>query len=160
MKQIAVALLFVAATSAVMAQTNANVLRQLDFSLDEIEKMEDIQEAAVEVMEPAQAQVDVIKQKLTRLLLKEDVDLGEVEQLLRQSLQWELKIRMAVITQQVEIRRIVGDQRWAVMLRAAHLLQNPESAGRIENSPFGESLSDNPNMRARLLNLLRHLNRG
>lgn len=160
MRRITVMLLLIAVCGTAIGQANQNVFRQLDFTLEEIEKMEDIQDASISIIRPAQAEVNVIKQKLTRLMLRSEVDLVEIEKLLRQSLQWELEIRMAQITQQVEIRKVVGDTRWAIMLRAAQILKDPDNARRIESGPLGQRLSDNPNARARVINLLRNLSRG
>ncbi len=159
-RKIASVILCLGVVTAVSAQANLNALRQLDFSLDELEQMEEIQEMTIEIAQPAQAQINVIKQKLTRLLLRSEVNLEEVERLLRQSLQWELKVRMAEITRQIEIRRIVGDQRWAAMLRVARLLRDPENVRRLENTQLGERLDMNPNLRARVFYLLRSLTRG
>jgi hypothetical protein len=42
----------------------------------------------------------------------------EVERMLRQSLDWELKERMAQIRRQVELRELLGDAKYARMSQA------------------------------------------
>jgi hypothetical protein len=51
-------------------------------------------------------------------LFEEQVNMREVERLLRQSLEWELKERMAQIRRQVELRQLLGDAKYARMTQA------------------------------------------
>lgn len=78
----------------------------------------------------AQAELEIVKAQLNRLLISPDADMKEVERLLRQGLEWELKIRMAQIRRETETRRIVGDRKWADLISdtSARVLERKRQA--------------------------------
>jgi hypothetical protein len=63
-------------------------------------------------------EIDVLRAQLRKLLFEEQVNMQEVERMLRQSLEWELKQRMAQIRRQVELRELLGDTKYARMSQA------------------------------------------
>ncbi len=60
----------------------------------------------------------MLKAQLRKLLFEEQVNMREVERMLRQSLEWELKERLAQIRRQVELRELLGDAKYARMSQA------------------------------------------
>jgi hypothetical protein len=63
-------------------------------------------------------EIDVLKAQLKKALFQDPVDMNEVERLLRASLDWEYKLRLAQITRQVEIRKLLGDRKYARLFEA------------------------------------------
>jgi ATP-dependent Lon protease len=70
-----------------------------------------------EVISRAQVEMNYFKAQVERLLFEQDVQLSEVEAVMRQSLEWRLKSQMAQIRRRVELRRLLGDERWAQVIR-------------------------------------------
>jgi len=69
------------------------------------------------------------------------VNMREVERLLRQSLDWELKERMAHIRRQVELRELLGDGKYARLSEAVERrrqAQEQQERERIEKSERAE----------------------
>jgi hypothetical protein len=87
-------------------------------------------------MREARLEIDVLRAQLRKLLFKEQVDMREVERMLRRGLEWELKERMAQIRRQVELRELLGDAKFAQLTRAAErrrlLLEEQERRLREE----------------------------
>ncbi len=70
------------------------------------------------VIRAAQAELNVIRAQLEKVLLNPAPDMREVERLLQSSLEWKLKSEMAGIRRRVEIRALVGEDKWADLARA------------------------------------------
>jgi hypothetical protein len=122
---------------------NPEVLERLDLDEQEVEKIREIFEKTEREIREARLEIDVIRAQLRKLLFEAQVDMREVERMLRQSLDWELKERMAQIRRQVELRELLGDAKYARMTQAMEkrrLLQQQqerrlrEEAERAERS--------------------------
>ena len=97
---------------------NPEVLERLDLDEQEVEKIEKIFEKTEKEIREARLEIDVLRAQLRKLLFEEQVNMREVEGMLRQSLEWELKERMAQIRRQVELRELLGDAKYARMSQA------------------------------------------
>jgi hypothetical protein len=97
---------------------NSEVLERLDLDEEEVEKIREIFEETEREIREARLEIDVIRAQLRKLLFEEQVDMREVERMLRRSLDWELKERMAQIRRQVELRELLGDAKYARMVQA------------------------------------------
>ncbi|UCF96202.1 MAG: hypothetical protein JSV89_13560 [Spirochaetaceae bacterium] len=97
---------------------NPELLERLDLEEAEIEKIREIFEETEREIREARLEIDVLRAQLRKLLFQETVNMREVERLLRQSLDWELKERMAQIGRQVELRKILGDAKYARLTEA------------------------------------------
>jgi hypothetical protein len=91
------------------------------------------------VIEEANLELNIYKAQLARLLFPVEVDMREVENLLRKSYEWQLKRQLAQIQRQVEIRRILGEDRWAQYSRLIRNMQqragsSPGQGAREEQS--------------------------
>ena len=97
---------------------NPELLERLDLNEQEVEKIQKIFEETEKEIRQARLEIDVLRAQLRRLLFEEQVNMREVERMLRQSLEWELKQRMAQIRRQVELRELLGDAKYARMSQA------------------------------------------
>jgi hypothetical protein len=88
-------------------------LQRAGLSEQEIAAVTQVFEDTERAIREARLEIGVLKAQLRKLLFAENVDMGEVERLLRAGLEWELKERMAQVRRQVELRRILGDRRYA-----------------------------------------------
>jgi hypothetical protein len=79
----------------------------------EITKLEEIRTRSERAVREAKLETEILQARIKRMLYNANVDLKEVEGLMRQAMEWELKQRMARISGQVEARRLLGDDRWA-----------------------------------------------
>ena len=97
---------------------NPELLKRLDVGDEEIEKIRVIFEETEKAIREARLEIDILKAQLRKLLFQEQVNMREVERLLRQSLDWELKERLAQIERQVELRNLLGDEKFARLTEA------------------------------------------
>lgn len=90
-----------------------------DFKLEqaEIDKIEEVLKTSEEAIAKAKAEIQVVQAKVARLMLEKDPSTEQIGALVKESLDWEYKVRMAQIERQVAIRQIVGDERWSLMFR-------------------------------------------
>lgn len=97
---------------------NPEVLQRLDLDEEEAQRIREIFEETEREIRQARLEIDVLRAQLRKLLFEEQVNMREVERMLRQSLDWELKERMAQIRRQVELRELLGDDKYARMSQA------------------------------------------
>jgi len=97
---------------------NPEFLERLDLEEEEVQKIREIFEETEREIRQARLEIDVLRAQLRKVLFEEQVNMREVERMLRQSLEWELKERMAQIRRQVELRELLGDAKYARMSQA------------------------------------------
>ena len=97
---------------------NPEFLERLDLDEEEAQRIGEIFEETEREIRQARLEIDVLKAQLRKLLFEEQVNMREVERMLRQSLEWELKERLAQIRRQVELRELLGDAKYARMSQA------------------------------------------
>jgi len=93
-------------------------LKRLNFTDEEISRLVDMQQEAQAVILRAQAEVDVYRAQIKKALLASNPNLKEIEKLLREAMEWEIKIRMAEIEKEIKARSLLGDKKWAMLVRA------------------------------------------
>jgi Spy/CpxP family protein refolding chaperone len=94
------------------------VWRQLGLSAEQVDQARAIFENTQKSIREARAEIDVLRAELRRLLLRYPVDMAQVERQLRASLEWEYRLRLAQISRQVELRRLLGDRDYTRLLEA------------------------------------------
>ncbi len=106
-----------------------------EFRLDraELDRIVEILEKGEGDIVKARAEIQVIQARIARLLLEKDPPLDEIGRLVRESLDWEYKIRMAQIERQAGIRAIVGDDRWSVLFRLGRDLRIMGGPGTLDD---------------------------
>lgn len=97
---------------------NPEVLERLGLEKDDVEQVREIFEKTEKEIRQARIELDILKAQLRKLLFEEQVNMREVERQLRQSLEWELKQRMAHIRRQVQLRELLGDAKYARLTEA------------------------------------------
>ncbi|HAK45758.1 MAG TPA: hypothetical protein DCO79_07560 [Spirochaeta sp.] len=115
-----IAVIFLLLGSLLWGQTfdNLQLLRRAGLDEGEIDKLIELNGAYDLVKREAVVEQNFYKAQLERLLLKTDPDMDEVEEVLKNSLEWKLKETMADISRRVEIRKIIGEEKWVRLIRA------------------------------------------
>jgi hypothetical protein len=128
---VAVFLLALAAAVAFgQAEEDWRVWQKLGLSEAQMEQARGIFERTQKSIREARAEIDVLKAEMRRLLLREAVDMAQVEKQLRASLEWEYRLRLAQISRQVELRRLLGDRDYARLMEA---IRDRRREGREED---------------------------
>ena len=136
----ALLLLLLLSTTFAMAQdpSEPQIITQLAVRLGlnegETEGMLRVYRETDEMIHEADLELDIYRAQLAKLLYSRDVDMGEVEKLLRTSYEWQLKRQLAQIRRQVEIRRILGDERWSQYSRIIRNMQQRDGT-TPQNAP-------------------------
>ena len=94
------------------------ILKRLDLGEEEIENIREAFEKTEKEIREARLEIDILKAQLRKLLFQQQVNMREVERLLRDSLEWEMKERMAQIQRQVQLRTLLGDTKYARLMEA------------------------------------------
>ena len=97
---------------------NPQLLERLGLDEKEAEQIREIFEKTEREIREARIEIDILKAQLRKLLFEEQVNMREVERQLRQSLEWELKERMAHIRRQTQLRELLGDAKYARLAEA------------------------------------------
>lgn len=122
------------------------LLKKLDLSQDQIEQVLQIQETYQKQIREAALEMNVYKAELEKLLFKEDPDMSKVKKLLEESLKWRLQSEMAAITERVETRKAMGEEKWEQMLRLRKRLierKQMQTQPRPNTLPGGKSGTGN-----------------
>ena len=109
------------------------ILKRLELTEEEIEWFKGFQEEIELQKREAQLELNLVKARLEKLLFPIDVDMKEVEKLMRTSIEWRLQMELAEIRWRVEVRRKLGDEKYQRLLRLVQtwrLSQNRDAAER------------------------------
>jgi hypothetical protein len=106
-------------TAALSAQgfDETALYERLGVEDDEIERIRETGYEAAELTREAGVEQKLIQARMEKLLLSPNPDMAAVEALLRESLEWKLKVELAKIERSVEVRRILGEERWLELLQ-------------------------------------------
>jgi LPS O-antigen subunit length determinant protein (WzzB/FepE family) len=118
-KTAALCIVIAVAATVVWAQDfqEEALLRRLDIEKAEYDRILEINRSTQMTAQEAAAEQKILQARLEKLLLNPDPDIREIEDLLRESLEWKLKVEMARIKQSIEMRKILGEDRWLRFLR-------------------------------------------
>ncbi len=110
----------------------------LELSEEEIEWFADFQTEIDLSKREAQLELNLVRAQLEKLLFPVNVNMKEVEKLLRSSVEWRLQIELEEIRWRVESRKKLGEEKYQKLLRfmkmAALQKQKAASAGK-ERTP-------------------------
>lgn len=84
---------------------------------EELERIRETGYEGAELTREAEVEQKLIQARMEKLLLSPNPDMDAVEALLRESLEWKLKVELARIERSVEVRRILGEERWLELLK-------------------------------------------
>jgi hypothetical protein len=111
-------LLCISASAFSQDGIEAPLLEKLGFTEAQIEAVEEIRYEAQKTIQVAQAELEIVRARLKKLLLDAGADMREVEAMLREAMTYELKIRLTQIEQELKIRRLLGEENWDKLVRA------------------------------------------
>ena len=150
MKRVAIISLFLSLTAAAISQNQGNdILGRLGLTEQDLERIELIQRETNRVILPARTEIQLIQADLSYLLSRDEVEMGDVEELLRSSLEYELAIRMAEIKMQIQIRESLGRDAWTKLMQSVgRYRQAGNLAEQITRAPIGS-------LQRRLLEMIR-----
>jgi len=100
------------------------------------------------------AELREMQARMTRLMLQERVDRPEIERTLRRSMELELGMRMIQVERHLQIKEMLGAERWAAMYKLAQMAQAAERAGQLDGFL---SKAEDPEQTRLLLQILRNL---
>ena len=112
--------------------------RQLHITQVEIKAIGDLVDRQVDGIAKAASEMRIIQAKLERLLLDKNPDMGAIKQLVQSSLDWELQIRMARIERAIELRNLLGPERWAILQRLQRDYLLEKRSGRLRLADLGD----------------------
>ncbi len=115
MKRITITALFLAlivSGAYALAADNFAELQKLGLSEDEIRKVTDIEITSEQAKKEAQLELNILRAQLEKLLAGADPDMKQVEKLLRDSVEWKVKVELAEINKRVQIRKLIGEEKW------------------------------------------------
>lgn len=115
--------------AAVMSQLAARI----GLTEEETEALLEVFTQTETEIKGAALELDVYKAQLARLLFPPEVNMREVEELLRKSYEWQLKRQLAQIRRQVEIRRLLGEDRWIRYSRLSKNMRTKAVDGAAQN---------------------------
>jgi len=96
---------------------DTQVFGDLGCTEEEINQIITIQDETENVIRESRIELNLYKAQLEKLLFPTDVNMKEVEKILRASLEWKMKSELADIRRRVEIRKILGERRWERFLK-------------------------------------------
>ena len=134
-----------AATAFSQDLGDRQVWRKLGLTEEEIGRIGAIYDRTEKSIREARVEIDVLKAEIRRVLYRDPVDMPEVEKLLRGSLEWEYRLRLAQIARQVELRRLLGDARYARLMEAVRMRRR---AARADDGEGNGSGRDEPGRKA------------
>jgi len=106
----------------------------LKFSEEELTALEKTAAKFRDRLQLNRAEIDILRAQTGKLLLSKQVDLEQIRVLVKKSLEFELDIRMAEIERQIDLRKLLGDERWAVLSR--HLRELKANFKDIDESAY------------------------
>ena len=139
-----VALLFFAITGLASAQNlyNERALRALGLSSDEIEEVMAVVSDTTAATRRLQADLEVKKAELARILLDDSPAMRQIERNLRETASVEVDIRLLEIERELAVRRIVGQDRWSAIIQALRTRRaDAEQAAEIRINAAREDLA-------------------
>ena len=132
--------------------------KSLNLTNDDLDKLEKTLAARELELVKAQNEIKILQTKVANMLLEPNPDMAQIEDAVTKSLEWEKTVRMIQIERQVEIRKILGEQRWQSVLLLVREARMSEKAGKFANSFSAKGLSpDEADRYSRLLKVLRRI---
>ncbi len=105
-------LLLAAAAASAQEAAAEQLLRKIGFTEAEIDKVETIQDQSRAEIQKARAELAIAKAQLAKLLLNIDAGMREVEKAVRAAMEWEVQVKLAEISRELKLRKLIGDRKW------------------------------------------------
>jgi hypothetical protein len=114
-KYIIFVLLFVLIIENVIGQDwneEQKIYAKIGLSDKQVKEILAINLEMVAIIDPADVKMRLIRAQIEKLLLPVDVDMTNIEKLLREAMEEDLKVRLAKINREVRIKKLIGDKKW------------------------------------------------
>jgi transcriptional regulator len=109
--------LLVAAAAAAQDAAGEQLLKKLGFADAEIDQIAAIQEQSQAEIQKARAELGIAKAQLSKLLLNVDAGMREIEKAVRAATEWEVQVKLAEITRELKLRKLIGDKKWQKLVQ-------------------------------------------
>jgi len=116
---------------------------------EEVTRIMEIQNETERIIKESGVELNLYKAQLQKLLFPTDVNMREVEKLLRASLEWKLKAELAEIRRRVEIRNILGENRWEKFMRTLRAHKQKSKSFQKQQGSSGQDKKDNAGTKGR-----------
>ena len=140
-------LLFCTGITAAQDFQDEEILKQMGVSRATMDQLRELNLKAMETVRLAGAEQKILQARLERMLLNRDPDMNQVEALLRESLEWKLKVEMRNIERTMAMRRLLGEDQWMQFLRYRNEYRQRTST-RAGDIPSGREPVENRNSRS------------
>ena len=147
-------LAFVATAAGAQEAVPAQLAKRLGLSDQQAERFVAIYADTAADLAKAQAEINVQKALLAKLLLDAAAPEREVERILRQAMDAEVQVRMIQIRRELAARKLIGDRRW---LQVRELLRRLAAQNAREIARDGRQAGDNAELDAKERALLQEL---
>jgi Spy/CpxP family protein refolding chaperone len=109
-------------------------MKALKLSDSELAKISDLANSQEKEIAKARADIQVCQANIARLMLEADPDLQAIDAQVEKSLEAEKAIRMAQISRQIEVRKVLGEERWKVVLMLVREARVSQKFGKFPES--------------------------
>jgi hypothetical protein len=110
------------------AQMSAAALEKAGLSKEEAAKVEAVYAKLRPELAKSQADLKVAEAAAERLLIEAQPDMAQLEKTLRQGYEIQLKMRLARIRAEVEIRGLVGEKKWLALRKLIRAAEDKSAA--------------------------------
>jgi Na+-transporting methylmalonyl-CoA/oxaloacetate decarboxylase gamma subunit len=110
----------------------AKVLASLNLSDEELKSIEAILAKDETDLAKDRADIQVLQAQLSRLMLDKDPGMDAAGAIVKKSLDLEYSVRMIQLGRQIQIKKLLGDERWATLYRFMRTAREAERTGRLK----------------------------
>ena len=126
---------FLAAAGFAQDFNNPQVMEKLGLTQEQVTQLTRIHEEAQKIIRAAQLDINIERAQLKKLLFESNVDLRQVERRLKSILDLEYKLRLAEITREVKVRKVIGDKKWAQLTQMIRARREAVARERRQPEP-------------------------
>ncbi len=129
-------------TAEAQSLYNERVLRAIGLNQSEIDSVLEVTEDAAAETQRLNADLEIKKAELARILLDDSPSVRQIERNLRDTAEIEVQIRLVEIQRELAVREAVGADRWATIIQSLRV-RRAQAATEIEaqSAAFRERLA-------------------
>ncbi|MBN1412713.1 MAG: hypothetical protein JW969_17830 [Spirochaetales bacterium] len=116
------------------------LLKKLGVTDDQIKQIQDVNDPLDKQQREAKVELKIVRAQLEKALFDVNVNYSQVEKLLRDAMEWRIKIEMAEIRKRVEMRKIVGEDVWQQLIK----IQEQRKMRRLNNKKGNQPKQPGP----------------
>ncbi len=109
-------------------------LQNLKLTDQELQQISKIIEADEAELARAQAEIKIIQSKIARLMLESTPDLDAIKEEIGKSAEYEKTIKFIQIKRQLEVKEVLGEERWQTVLMLVREARVSEKFGKFADS--------------------------